>query len=223
MRKLYNHNKGKIHPSPPPPPTTTTTDHLSLLPLAIATLAASLSPEDKEVLAYLLSCSLTTTGVKRFSGDTKPTTGTAGSHPPRFNCYCFSCYTSYWVRWDGSVNRQLIHEIIDAYEDELINNNNNNNNNSNSNKKNGKNKKDRKKNKVSPTPNSPHAPPCVAEEVFHAPPQVEENMVNSDDDDDDGDVDGQDGLNIATSSSEKGSVRKFVSFIGDRIWGVWGI
>ncbi|XP_076884264.1 uncharacterized protein LOC143533326 [Bidens hawaiensis] len=224
MRKLYNHNKGKIHPSPPP--TTTNTDHLSLLPLAIATLAASLSPGDKEVLAYLLSCSLTTTtnnnnttGVKSFSGDTKPTTGAGGSHPPRFNCYCFSCYTSYWVRWDGSVNRQLIHEIIDAYEDGLINNNNNNNHN-NSNKKNGKNKKDRKKNKVSTAPNSPHAPPCVVEEVSHAPPQVEENMVKNDDDE--GDGDGQDGLIVATSS-EKGSVRKFVSFIGERIWGVWGI
>ncbi|XP_076934659.1 uncharacterized protein LOC143601027 [Bidens hawaiensis] len=206
MRKLYNHNKGKIHPSPPP----TTTDHLSLLPLAIATLAASLSPEDKEVLAYLLSCSLTTnnTVAKNFSGNT----GAGGSHPPRFNCYCFSCYTSYWVRWDGSPNRQLIHEIIDAYEDGLINNNNNNNSNK-------KNKKDRKKNKVSPTPDSSHAPPSVVEEVAHAPPQEEENMVNNDDDE----GDGQDGLISATSSSEKGSVRKFVSFIGERIWGVWGI
>ncbi|KAL8209145.1 hypothetical protein R6Q57_008557 [Mikania cordata] len=203
MRKLYHHNKGKIHPSPPPP--TTATDHLSLLPLAIAALAASLSPEDKEVLAYLLSCSATTTSItgKSLSGNIKTTT----NHPPMFNCYCFSCYTNYWVRWDSSPNRQLIHEIIDAYEDGLMKN-----------KKSGKSKKERKKNRVSPSADSPHAPPSAAEKALHAPPKVEENRVNNDGDDgDDRDV-----LILATTS-EKGSVRKFVNFLGERIWGVWGI
>ncbi|XP_023754398.2 uncharacterized protein LOC111902815 [Lactuca sativa] len=218
MRKLYNHNKGKIHPSPPP---SATADHLSLLPIAIATLAAALAPEDKEVLAYLLSCSVTTTTTNNnnntnnnFSGNRKPTSkihggdgggGGGGSHIPQFNCDCFTCYTSYWVRWDASPNRQLIHEIIDAYEDGLIHN-----------KKSGKNKKERRKNKVSSS--SPNAPIIASEKVPHAPPQVEEKLINSDYDDD-----GDEEELMIGSSSEKGSVRKFVSFIGDRIWGVWGI
>ncbi|KAI3786372.1 hypothetical protein L1987_39999 [Smallanthus sonchifolius] len=205
MRKLYNHNKGKIHPSPPP----STTDHLSFLPLAIAALAASLEPEDKEVLAYLLSCSQTTTTTttdninKNFSNTTKATDKTGGGHhPPKFNCYCFSCYTSYWVRWDVSPNRQVIHEIIDAYEDGLVKN-----------KKSGKNKKERKKYKVSPSLDSPHAP----EEVSHAPPLVEEDRVDGGGDDDGG----QEEL-VIEASQEKGPVRKFVNFLGERIWGVWG-
>ncbi|KAI3674930.1 hypothetical protein L2E82_51806 [Cichorium intybus] len=221
MRKLYNHNKGKIHPSPPPP---TTADHLSLLPIAIATLAAALAPEDKEVLAYLLSCSVTPTTTttnnnnnNNFSGNTKPTNKInggdgdgGGNHPPQFNCNCFTCYTSYWVRWDASPNRQLIHEIIDAYEDGLINS-----------KKSGKNKKERRKNKVvsSSSSSSPHAPVTAAEKVSHAPPQVEESMIENDD----GDVGGDQDNLIVGSSSEKGSVRKLVSFIGGRIWGVWGV
>ncbi|KAK9053302.1 hypothetical protein SSX86_029935 [Deinandra increscens subsp. villosa] len=202
MRKLYNHNKGKIHPSPPP--TTAAGDHLPFLPLAIATLAAALAPEDKEVLSYLLSCSITTANVdKNFAGNTRTTAGGGGTHPPKFNCYCFSCYTSYWVRWDSSPNRQLIHEIIDAYEDGLIK----------TNKKSGKNKKERKKNKGLPSSTSPHAPLSTAEIVPHAPPHVEENMISNDDEDE----------SIIATSSEKGSVRKFVNFIGERIWGVWGI
>ncbi|XP_071699198.1 uncharacterized protein [Rutidosis leptorrhynchoides] len=189
MRKLYNHNKGKIHPSPPP---STTTDYLSLLPFTIAVLAATLPPDDKEVLAYLLSCSLTTTTTNNNVNNNRKISnkigGGGGSHSPKFNCNCFSCYTSYWVRWDASLNRQRIHEIIDSYEDGLIYNK--------------KNKKDRKKNKI-----SPHAPPTVTEVVSHAPPQVEANTTDTSDDVDD----------------DKGSVRKFVNFVGGRIWGVWGI
>ncbi|KAL4555460.1 hypothetical protein LXL04_038079 [Taraxacum kok-saghyz] len=219
MRKLYNHNKGKIHPSPPPPPTTTA-DHLSLLPIAIATLAAALAPEDKEVLAYLLSCSLTTTtttptpnnnntnnNYNNFSGNRKPGNkvnggdggGSGGiNHPPQFNCYCFSCYTSYWIRWDASPNRQLIHEIIDAYEDGLINN-----------KKSGKNKKERRKTKLSSSSSSssPHAPLSPAENV-HAPPQVEEILINNDDDY------GHEDELIIGPPSEKGSVRKLTGRYG---------
>ncbi|OMO49381.1 hypothetical protein CCACVL1_31042 [Corchorus capsularis] len=45
---------GKVHPSPPPP---TIADSLSLLPETILTLTAALSLEDKQVLAYLISCS----------------------------------------------------------------------------------------------------------------------------------------------------------------------
>lgn len=209
MKKLYNHNKGKIHPSPPPPTTTTTTtttttDHISLLPIAIATLATALSPQDKELLSYLLSCSSTTTT----NIHQKPTDKTTVNHPPRFNCYCFSCYTSYWVRWDASPNRQLIHEIIDVYEDGLIKN-----------KKIGKSKKERKKNKVLDSGKKClHAPPSDEKDA-HAPPQAEEIRVDSG-----GGYEEEDEVVVVTGlQSEKGPVRKVVNFIGERIWGVWGI
>ncbi|KAM0002533.1 hypothetical protein Hdeb2414_s0001g00040731 [Helianthus debilis subsp. tardiflorus] len=207
MRKLYNHNKGKIHPSPPPPPsntTTTTIDHLSLLPLAVATLAAALAPEDQEVLAYLLSCT-TTTNKKLYDNNTK-----TGNHAPKFNCYCFSCYTSYWARWDASPRRHLIHEVIDTYEDKYAITNNSNNNN----KRNGKNKNKKKNNKVSPSSSSPH----VRETASHVRQLVEETRINNSDC-----VEDEDGLIVGTLSGEKGSIKSFVSFIGERIWGVWGI
>ncbi|XP_010556117.1 PREDICTED: uncharacterized protein LOC104825487 [Tarenaya hassleriana] len=40
--------------------------------------------------------------------------------PPEFDCECFDCYTSYWFRWDSSSNRELIHHVIEAFEDHLI-------------------------------------------------------------------------------------------------------
>ncbi|MFS7933582.1 hypothetical protein Hanom_Chr04g00381561 [Helianthus anomalus] len=209
MKKLYNHNKGKIHPSPPPPPppppppsNTTATDHLSLLPLAVATLAAALAPEDQEVLAYLLSC--TTTDNKLYDHNTK-----TGTHAPKFNCYCFSCYTSYWARWDASPRRHLIHEVIDTYEDKYAMTNKSNNN-----KRNGKNKNKKKNNKVSPSSSSPHVP----ETASHVPQLVEETRINNSDC-----VEDEDGLIVGTLSGDKGSIKKIVSFIGERIWGVWGI
>ncbi|KAA8526560.1 hypothetical protein F0562_008237 [Nyssa sinensis] len=117
MKKLYS--KGKVHPSLP-----AIADHLSLLPATILTLTVALSPEDKQVLAYLISCSGTS---NNFSGHRKTAHksglhggGGGGDHPPQFHCNCFRCYMSYWVRWDTSPNRQLIHEILDAYEEGLF-------------------------------------------------------------------------------------------------------
>ncbi|KAL8235478.1 hypothetical protein R6Q59_021578 [Mikania micrantha] len=192
MRKLYNHTKGKIHPSPQPP---SSDHHLSLLPLGIATLAAALPPEDQQVLGYLLSISANATN---FSGSGKPANKSSdgGDHPPKFKCNCFRCYTSFWVRWDASSNRKVIHEIIDAYEDGLIRN-----------KKNGKNKKERKNNRSSSS-TALHAPPVTGESVSsEASPETELKMIDSE----------------GESASEKGSVRKIVNFIGERIWGVWGV
>ncbi|KAI8552052.1 hypothetical protein RHMOL_Rhmol06G0234400 [Rhododendron molle] len=118
MKKLLN-SKGKVHPSPPP----AAADHrLSFLPAAILTLAAALSPEDQEVLAYLISCSGSSTN---FSGhhSTSAVAGggsSGGDHSPEFHCNCFRCYMSYWVKWDASPNRQVIHQILDEYEDGLL-------------------------------------------------------------------------------------------------------
>ncbi|RXH97722.1 hypothetical protein DVH24_010047 [Malus domestica] len=32
----------------------------------------------------------------------------------------YRSYMSFWARWDASSNRQLIHEILEAYEERLV-------------------------------------------------------------------------------------------------------
>nr|GEW00425.1 hypothetical protein [Tanacetum cinerariifolium] len=89
--------------------------HLSVvLPAAIFSLTLSLSQQDKHVLAYLLSSSSSTSNNKT---NKKTTTSAAADHSPVFTCKCFSCYMSYWALWDSSPNQNLIHHIIDAFED----------------------------------------------------------------------------------------------------------
>ncbi|XP_076933438.1 uncharacterized protein LOC143599344 [Bidens hawaiensis] len=187
MRKLY-HTKGKIHPSPPSPSSTTTSDqHLSLLPFAIATLAATLPPQDQQVLAYLLSISATTTNNnnnnnnKYAAGKVTTKSGSSGDHAPQFKCNCFRCYTSFWVRWDASPNRKVIHEILDAYEDGLAH-----------------------ASHTSTTSNDLHAPPCTVEKTSQEVVEIEPKKMDGGDE-------------------KGGSVRKIVNFIGERIWGVWGV
>ncbi|XP_068668929.1 uncharacterized protein [Aristolochia californica] len=106
MKKLCR--KGKIHPSPQ----NNQTGYLALLstlPAAVLALAAALLPEDREVLAYLISS----------SGNCKQKSS-GKEHPPLFCCNCFRCYKSYWVRWDSSPNRQVIHEILEALENKSV-------------------------------------------------------------------------------------------------------
>ncbi|MBA0560546.1 hypothetical protein Golob_017435 [Gossypium lobatum] len=113
MKKLYN--KDKVHPSPPSP---TVRDHLSLLPATILSLVAALSFQDKEVLAYLISC-CNTNSSSGFSAVTM-VYDNKKEHDPRFECKCLRCYMCFWGRWDKSPNRELIHEVIEAYEEELL-------------------------------------------------------------------------------------------------------
>ncbi|XP_010499190.1 PREDICTED: uncharacterized protein LOC104776771 [Camelina sativa] len=109
--------KGKVHPSPPhplPPSSSWSKDYslsvFKLLPAAILVLVSVLSAQDQEVLAYLITTSLSTT----VSSKKKRT-----HKVPLLDCGCFDCYTSYWSRWDSSPNRELIHQIIEAFEDHL--------------------------------------------------------------------------------------------------------
>ncbi|XP_023520004.1 uncharacterized protein LOC111783314 [Cucurbita pepo subsp. pepo] len=202
MKKLYR-RRGTVHPSPP-----IISDHLSFLPTAILTLAAALSPEDREILAYLISSfSNDFTTVNNFSGHRgkaahqKPAAARSGSdHPPVFSCNCFRCYTSYWVRWDSSPNRQIIHEIIDAYEETLAES------------KAGKNsKKERKKRNTGSGSGSVSSPgDGKGSEVA---PKVEESRVTE--------MEAADGGGGGENEAEKGSVRWIVSYIGEKIWGGW--
>ncbi|XP_035833009.1 uncharacterized protein LOC110876713 [Helianthus annuus] len=41
----------------------------------------------------------------------------AAHKSPVFDCDCFDYYTNYWFRWDTSVNRELIHQVIEAIEE----------------------------------------------------------------------------------------------------------
>nr|DAD34193.1 TPA_asm: hypothetical protein HUJ06_004833 [Nelumbo nucifera] len=105
---------------------------------AILALASVLSPEDREVLAYMITRSMKTTNppsmVEEKKKCKKPNNGGSIVHkPPMFDCGCFDCYTSYWFRWDSSPNRELIHQAIEAFEEHLTNGENS--------KKSGRNKK----------------------------------------------------------------------------------
>lgn len=118
---------------------------LSLLPAAILALASVLSLQDREVLAYMITRSMktttttTTTTTSNSSSSSssvvhdskkklkKPSQSSSNSNcnnsanhkPPLFDCDCFGCYTCYWFRWDSSPNRELIHQVIEAFEDHL--------------------------------------------------------------------------------------------------------
>ncbi|KAK8575461.1 hypothetical protein V6N13_033296 [Hibiscus sabdariffa] len=206
MKKLYR--RGTVHPSP-----SVTADHMSFLPATILTLAAALSPEDKQVLAYLISCSNNDFGnlsshrksntpktqAKRSFG---PGGGSGHDHPPLFTCDCFRCYMSYWIKWDSSPNRQLIHEIIDAFEDEVAQ----------SKKTKTKTKKERKRKGGSAADNRPGGSKEPRED------SVGLNTVEPSGGGDGGYGGGDDG----EEGTEKGSVRRLVNFIGERIWNVWG-
>ncbi|CAA0402276.1 unnamed protein product [Arabidopsis thaliana] len=129
--------KGKVYPSPPPPPqsssSSSSSNHineedddslsvLKLLPATILVLVSVLSSEEREVLAYLITRGTTISDRGNSSSKNKTKTkkksnkSSKNHKPPVFDCECFDCYTNYWFRWDSSPNRELIHEIIEAFE-----------------------------------------------------------------------------------------------------------
>ncbi|KAI4311937.1 hypothetical protein MLD38_036801 [Melastoma candidum] len=231
MKKLCR-SRGTVHPSPP-----TVTDHLAFLPAYLLTLAASLSPADLEVLAYLITANNADGGTtpmptpekgsrKKPSSAAKPggkgraagscsvlgggggKGGDDGDHDPNFCCDCFRCYMSYWVRWDKSPNRQLIDEIIDAYEAGLARERFSSGNNG----RGGRGRKDRRKARGSEVA----AAEAVAAESPDGLGGGEHKDVEIEDPDRDEEV-----SDCGGDEADKGSVRKLVSFIGERIWGVW--
>lgn len=108
MKKLYQPGKGRrVHPAPVPAGDVALA---ALLPAAVMALAAALTAEEQEVLAYLLSGSC-------IGGARRSSRRQHGPHPPEMGCGCFGCYKSFWARWDASPNRHLIHRIIDAVEE----------------------------------------------------------------------------------------------------------
>ncbi|XP_057953057.1 uncharacterized protein LOC131147583 [Malania oleifera] len=204
MKKLSR--QGKVHPSKP-----ATADLLALLPATILSLTAVLSPEDKAVLAYLISCYNSSANFSRPRKNTQKMSkstasgGGEGEHPPSFHCDCFSCYMSYWARWDSSPNRQLIHEIIEAYEDGLS---------------------QKKTTSSTATPNMNKKERRRARGMPRGEESSGENPRRRIE------LGGSESAEVTRSCTDQGkvgegdddgSVRKIVNFIGEKLWGtVWG-
>lgn len=102
---------------------------------------------------------------------------------------------SFWARWDASPSRELIHEIIEAYEEELIKKQ----------ERSTKSKKERRKR--------------ACNELKDGERDYREGLLNN-----------EFGQPVSVDVSrgdgdefvmEKGTVRKIMSFIGERIWSVW--
>lgn len=110
------------------------------------------------------------------------------------------------MRWDTSPKREVIHEIIDAYEDgHYIGTLDQKN-------YNVKSKKQRRKR---------NSKGNFGDEK-KLENEMEENITNSAEMSFNGEIEER-GEELLYGEVEKGSVRKIVSFLGERIWGVWGI
>ncbi|XP_044495553.1 putative uncharacterized protein DDB_G0286333 [Mangifera indica] len=215
MKKLYR--KGAVHPSLP-----IISDHLSFLPATILTLTAALSHEDREVLAYLISCSnhhnsfqTQRTKNNNTQKSLAKSKSNSSDHPPLFSCDCFRCYMSYWVKWDESPNRQLIHEIIDAFEDELLRKNNKV-------KKKNNNKKDKKKKGGAGNYNNNNNNNNDNSDELKRPSNDHQVSLGNESFAESEETISKDGEHREDGEEERGSVKSFVSFIGEKIWGVWG-
>ncbi|GAA0161298.1 hypothetical protein Leryth_024899 [Lithospermum erythrorhizon] len=188
MKNMYK--KATVHPTTPP----IISDLLCFLPAAIFTLTVALSPDDREVLAYLISCSSNDYANIMNMHTKKTKNSSINEHATCFKCCCFKCYMSFWVRWDSSPNRQLIHQIIDAYEDGLT--------------QKGKKEKGKKERRKKGYRSSDDKVMVLSKELSPVKEEYgETNLVESY-------IGGGEVL-------EKGAIRKFVSFVGEKIWGLW--
>ncbi|PVH66425.1 hypothetical protein PAHAL_1G241600 [Panicum hallii] len=110
---------GKIHPSPAEDPIAAA---FRLLPATILVLVAGLTPEDKRVLAHLVTRSFL---VGWDAATVPPSEQARGSgrrrrgHPPTVGCLCFECYGSFWTRWGCSPQHDRIHAALEAFEEHL--------------------------------------------------------------------------------------------------------
>ncbi|KAI0502604.1 hypothetical protein KFK09_017559 [Dendrobium nobile] len=213
MKKLYNGKGKRIHPSPPP---SSPWDFLAALPAALLNLAAALSPEEKEVLVYLLSDGATGFPTDIASGKNKPQQSPhqqRKSHPPELGCGCFGCYKSFWARWNASPNHHLIHHILDAVEESLE---------SQSIPSARRRRRRRGSRHKDPGEESVPSASSAALEVSN---RVDDDGDDEGYDDNVGEEEDEDFDRIVEVTGDGGdgrsSVRRLVSFIGERVWGVW--
>lgn len=182
----------KVHPSSSHLHHSQHHHHLALLlPAAILSLTAVLSPDETEVLAYLISCHSNSSGNQK-SATFADCDDDGGVYTPVFGCNCFRCYTNFWSRWDASPNRDLIHKIIEAYEEGL------------SRKKSNKARKKRKNDNINKE----------SDEKASSTQPVEGGSGS-------GAPVTRVGVGEVGSPEQGSSVRKVIGFIGGKIWGAW--
>ncbi|KAK1365635.1 Mucin-17 like [Heracleum sosnowskyi] len=127
--KVRNKGKGKVHPSPSAHSLSPAEDIFSilkLLPATILVLVSVLSLQDREVLAFLITRSLksATPSSQITEKKNKEETKLLPENQHKilaFDCDCFNCYTSYWYKWDSSSNREIITQAIEAFDEDLNN------------------------------------------------------------------------------------------------------
>ncbi|CAL9039431.1 unnamed protein product, partial [Musa banksii] len=216
MKKLGNGKGRRVHPVPPPG---------AALPAAVMALAAVLTAEDQEVLAYLLSGG----GGGRWREQRR-----RRAHPPELECGCFGCYKSFWARWDASPNRHVIHRIIDAVEESLEARECDRGGGGRRRRRSGRGGNKgailapnatavaeaeeaadslRVEGKVSPALDAEHFP--------HDDGDDYDDDDGEDEDDEDDDEEEQEMNESNNNNKSKNSVRRFMSFIGETVWGVW--
>lgn len=106
---------------------------------------------------------------------------------------------SYWARWDSSPNRQLIHEIIDAYEDGLT---------SEKQPRNSGTRKERRNRRRFNTRSGESKQPNSGNAELGQLESMREMKSTSN------------GSGSAEEVAENGLLRRFLSFIAEKIWGV---
>ncbi|CAL9079292.1 unnamed protein product [Musa textilis] len=212
MKQLDNGKGRRVHPTPLTG-AAATRDLLAALPSTVLALAATLTAAEQEVLAYLLSGG---GGGGRWREQRR-----RRAHPPELGCGCFGCYKSFWARWDASPNRHVIHRIIDIVEESSEARELDRGSGSSRRRRSGRGgRKDA----------------GLAAEVAAAGVEESLGVVGmgfsqldggrlADDDGEDGDDDGEE-INGGSNSNNNASggcnsVRRFMSFIGERVWGAW--
>ncbi|OMP08369.1 hypothetical protein COLO4_06543 [Corchorus olitorius] len=121
--------KGRVYPSLSSSPASYRDPDsvFKLFPVAILALAAALPPQDREVLAYMITRSIISTmnpsaSQTHHQNQNQPKNKCKKGKVPVFQCGCFDCYTRFWHMWDSSPNRDLIHQVIEAFEEHLLQN-----------------------------------------------------------------------------------------------------
>ncbi|XP_057484888.1 uncharacterized protein LOC130771289 [Actinidia eriantha] len=230
-------NKGKVYPSPSSSSTsmsshTANRDSLSilnLLPAAILALISILSQEDRQVLAYMITRSIKSVNPTSIAEDKKKKSlKKLDAHkPPIFDCECFDCYTRFWLRWDSSPNRELIHQAIEAFEEHLFTEEQTKKNNK------GKKKEKMSRRKTEKPADLSEPPEPVREEDFPAAEEslvvilpennvvLPENEVPSPQK-----VEVMEVMRDSAASNHKGLARKVlpdvVGLLHSRLWSLWG-
>lgn len=114
---------------------------------------------------------------------------------------------SFWARWDASPNRQVIHDIIETYEEGLLP--------EGSKKRTTKRSRKKREKRVSELKGERdhHQSSSRGELVKDELGESESVELSHDYDDHDDDLEAE--------TSEKDSVRNIMSFLGEKLWSIW--